>query len=82
MNRLWSHARFTGVQLKSVAKLSTVTGLITKHADCRMKFELCCPSRVITMVRQFHDGMHVSVPNDGEFSLLFPVTRRVTWAVL
>ena len=31
-----SNARPTGVQLKREAKLPTVTGLITKHADCRI----------------------------------------------
>ena len=35
-----SEARSTGVQLKSDAKLSTVIGLTTKHADCRMAFKL------------------------------------------
>ena len=30
----------TGVQLKREAKLSTVTGLNTKHADCRIVFML------------------------------------------
>ena len=30
----------TDVQLKSTAKLSTVVGLITKHADCRVAFRL------------------------------------------
>ena len=33
-------ARPTGVQLKREAKLSTVIGLITKHADCRITFIL------------------------------------------
>ena len=33
-----SDARSTGVQLKSVAKPSTVIGLIAKHADCRITF--------------------------------------------
>ena len=33
-----SDTRSTGVQLKSAEKLSTVIGLITKHADCRMTF--------------------------------------------
>ena len=32
--------RSTGVQLKRVAKLSTVIRLFTKHADCRMTFKL------------------------------------------
>ena len=35
-----SNARPTGVQLKREAKLSTVIGLITKHADCRITFIL------------------------------------------
>ena len=33
-------ARPAGVQLKRVAKLSTVTGLSTKHAVCRITFML------------------------------------------
>ena len=35
-----SDSRFTGVQLKSVAKLSTDIGLITKHTDCRITLRL------------------------------------------
>ena len=35
-----SDARSTGVQLKSAAQPSTVIGLITKHADCRITFRL------------------------------------------
>ena len=35
-----SDNRSIGVQLNSLGKLSTVIGLITKHADCRMTFEL------------------------------------------
>ena len=35
-----SEARSTGVQINSAAKLSTVTGLITKHADCHITFRL------------------------------------------
>ena len=33
-----SDARPTGVQLKREAKLLTVIGLTTKHADCRITF--------------------------------------------
>ena len=35
-----SDARPTGVQLKREAKLSTVIGLKTNHADCRITFIL------------------------------------------
>ena len=35
-----SDARLTGVQLKREAKLLTVIGLNTKHADCRIIFML------------------------------------------
>ena len=35
-----SDARPTGVQLKREAKLLTVIGLNTKHADCRIIFML------------------------------------------
>ena len=35
-----SDARPTGVQLKKEAKLLTVIGLNTKHADCRIIFML------------------------------------------
>ena len=31
-----SDAQQTGVQLKREAKLSTVIGIITEHADCRI----------------------------------------------
>ena len=34
------NARPTGVQLKREAKLLTVIGLNTKHADCRIVFML------------------------------------------
>ena len=36
-----------------------------------------CPTKFITMVRQFHDGMLAWVQNDGEFSNLFPFTNGV-----
>ena len=36
-----------------------------------------CPPRYIAMVRQFHDGMHARVQNDGKYSEPFPVTNRV-----
>ena len=36
-----------------------------------------CPAKFIAMVRQFHDGMHARVQNDGEFSDPFPVTNGV-----
>ena len=34
-----------------------------------------CPTKLIAMVRQFHDGMLARVQNDGEFSDPFPVTK-------
>ena len=34
-----------------------------------------CPAKFIAMVRQFHDGMHARIQNDGEFSDPFPVTN-------
>ena len=43
-----SYALPTGVQLKREAKLLTVTGLITKHADCRITFILY-PKRLYRM---------------------------------
>ena len=36
-----------------------------------------CPTKIIAMVRQFHEGMIARVQNDGEFSYPFPVTNRV-----
>ena len=36
-----------------------------------------CPTKVIAMVRQFHDGMLARVQNDSEFSNPFPVTNGV-----
>ena len=36
-----------------------------------------CPAKFIAMVRQFHDGMHARVQNDGEFSYPFPVRNGV-----
>ena len=36
-----------------------------------------CPSRFITIVRQFHDGMMVKVLDDGDESETFPVTNGV-----
>ena len=35
------------------------------------------PSKLIAMVRRFHDGMLARVQNDGEFSDPFPVTNGV-----
>ena len=34
-----------------------------------------CPSRIIAMMRQFHDGMQAGVQNDGEYSEPFSVTN-------
>ena len=36
-----------------------------------------CPTKFITMVRQFHDGMLARVQNDSDFSDPFPVTNGV-----
>lgn len=36
-----------------------------------------CPSKVITMARQFHDGLIAHVLDDGTFSTPFPVTNGV-----
>ena len=36
-----------------------------------------CPSKFITIVQQFHDGMMVKVMDDGEQSEAFPVTNGV-----
>lgn len=36
-----------------------------------------CPSKFITIVRQFHDGMVVKVLDDGDESEAFPVTNGV-----
>ena len=36
-----------------------------------------CPAKLITMVRQFHDGMEARVQNDGMYSEPFPVTNAV-----
>ena len=36
-----------------------------------------CPSRFIAMVRQFRDGMHAHVQNDGEYSEQYSVTKGV-----
>ena len=34
-----------------------------------------CPPKFITIVRQFHDGMHARVQDNGESSIAFPVTN-------
>ena len=36
-----------------------------------------CPTKFVSMVRQFHDGMEARVQDDGEFSEAFPVTNGV-----
>ena len=36
-----------------------------------------CPTKFITMVQQFHDGMEARVQDDGEYSKPFPVTNGV-----
>lgn len=36
-----------------------------------------CPSKFITIVRQFHDGMMVKILDDGDESIAFPVTNGV-----
>ena len=35
-----------------------------------------CPPRFIAILRQFHDGMHARVQNDGEYSEPFPVIKQ------
>ncbi|XP_076467654.1 uncharacterized protein LOC143298657 [Babylonia areolata] len=37
-----------------------------------------CPSEIITIVRQFHDGMMVKILDDRDKSEAFPVTNGVT----
>ena len=39
--------------------------------------EVCCRTKFIIMVRQFHDDMLARVQNEGEFSDPFPVTNGV-----
>ena len=36
-----------------------------------------CPAKFIAMVRQFQDGIHARIQNDGKFSDPFPVTNGV-----
>ena len=36
-----------------------------------------CPTKFISLVRQFHDGMQASVQDTGEHSEPFPVTNGV-----
>ena len=36
-----------------------------------------CPEKLITIVRQFHAGMHARVQNNGESFVAFPVTNGV-----
>ena len=36
-----------------------------------------CHLRFIAMMQKFHDGMQAHIQKDGEYSALFPVTKRV-----
>ena len=49
------------MQLKREAKLLTVIGLNTKHADCRIIFMLY-PIRIIFMLHPIHTKKNVNIP--------------------
>ena len=50
---------------------------VSREGLWRIMEKFGCPSKFITMVRQFHDGMMVTVRDDGEESDPFPVTNGV-----
>ena len=50
---------------------------VSRDGLWKIMAKFVCPSRYITMVRQFHDGMQARVQNDGEYSEPFPVTNGV-----
>ena len=43
----------------------------------KIKANSGCPPRFIAMVWQFYDDMQARVPNDGDYSIPFPVNNGV-----
>ena len=50
---------------------------VSREGLWKVMSQFGCPTKFINMVRQFHDGMQVSVRDDGKSSKPFPVTNGV-----
>ena len=55
--------------------LTKVFDTVSREGLWKIMAKFSCPTKVIAMVRQFHDGMLAWVQNDGEFSDSFPMTN-------
>ena len=48
-----------------------------RHMTWRIMAKYGCPQKLITIVRQFHDGIHTKVQDNGENSVAFPITNGI-----
>ena len=62
---------------KTFVDLTKAFDTVSRDGLWKIMAKFGCPSRLIAMVPQFHDGMQAHVQNDGEFSKPFEVTNRV-----
>ena len=51
--------------------------MVSRDDLCGIMVKYGCPEKFINIVRQFHDGMHARVQNNGESSVVFPITYGV-----
>ena len=70
-------------QEQNVALYSTYVDLtkafdtVSRDGLWKIMHKYGCPSKFVSMVRQFHDGMEARVQENGEYSEAFPVTNGV-----
>ena len=57
--------------------LAKAFDMVNKDDPERIMAKYSCFDKFITIVRQFHDGMHVIMQDNGESSVAFPVTNGV-----
>ena len=50
---------------------------VSRDNPGRIMAKYSCSEKFITIIRQFHDGMHARVQDNGESSVTFPVTNEV-----
>ena len=57
--------------------LTKAFDIVNRDGLWRISEKYGCPVKFITIVRQFHDGIHGRVQGNGESSLAFPITNGV-----
>ena len=69
--------------LYSTFDLIKASDMVSRDNLWRIMTKYSCPEKFITIVRQFHDGKHVKVEDNGKSSVAFHVTNEVNhWCVL